>query len=150
MELSSQHSHHLVINLSLQAGGATILTYLKSAFPSTWRSFFDLYITLAQEAAKPIDLQRWLTVLPDQAVSSPGSDDVSALLPHIRRALLAYTDQAAAIEPLLVALKQSLAHQHQLTPPLNLAQLPLSWPVALLIQLEQHHRRLQTDVSGGR
>jgi hypothetical protein len=145
-QLPAAHLHALLLHLSLQSGGAEALQFLKPSLPPPLHTVAGRYADLAAEAAKPLDLQRWIALLPNgsEAIHPTGpAQPLHQILTRAREALLAYqyqpglrsvqTDLANVIQSLqdpTASLPQPVAH-------------PLSWPQALLQQLEHHLQRLQ-------
>lgn len=143
----------LLLHLSLQEGGADALNFLgrRLTTPAA-RRLVERYALLAGEAAKPVDLQRWLLRLP-AAVADEETEPERAfvqLLVLVRRALLQYQTQPVIAEA--DQAMQHFAHSLALTPSdpqVALAQPDaLSWPLALLFCLEQHQHQLTPRSEG--
>jgi hypothetical protein len=130
--------HTLVFQASLLEGGSQIIRFLEPALHPAFRQWAALYARLAVEAAKPFDLQHWLTVLPENysnSVSSPAAQ-IERILIEARTALLCYEyapiiDRACLELGALIRLLFSETHQ-----------VSMSWPVALGEHLEQHKQQL--------
>jgi hypothetical protein len=95
-ELSLEQAHRLILHLSLQEGGATVVRYLEPALPQSLHSTLACYAALATEAAKSLDLQRWVMVLthhlsPDAQSAFPREAEALEILSDVRDALLAFT-----------------------------------------------------------
>lgn len=137
----------LLLQLSLVDGGATLLRFLQTKLPApACQRLAQLYATLASEAAKPLDLQRWLARLPEpqQANELAAPADITAVLVHTREALLQYQDL-----PIVTSAARELdqlVQQLYLAEPSSLADLPplerLSWPLTLKRHLQRHRQQL--------
>ena len=131
------HLARLALVLSVQEGGGAALRYLARAWPPDARARAEFYAALAEEAARPNDLRRWLHVFAHQlpaparlTIQEPVSADTLNLL---HKALLTYT----CIPELLEAI-QALRQIEQLTA----ATTPSAWPAQLRRRMEQHHAQL--------
>ena len=61
--LAPEQAHWLILHLSVQEGGAAAIRYLRPALSQPLHLTVERYAALADEAAKPLDLQRWIAVL---------------------------------------------------------------------------------------
>ncbi|MBX3013630.1 MAG: hypothetical protein KF832_19065 [Caldilineaceae bacterium] len=141
----------ILLQLSLQEGGAAILTFLgrRLATPAA-RRLVAQYALLASEAAKPMDLQRWLWCLPtkvDAAKVDAAAEPEEALMQRlglVRSALLQYQAQPVMTEAYQAL--QPFVHSLALrSPDLQDVQThasKLAWPLALFVCLEEHQRQL--------
>lgn len=133
----------ILLHLSLQAGGATVLDDLQSALPAPQRTIATQYAALASEAAKPTDLQQWLAILPTPSPSEQKStteessrqrqERVTQLLTQTREVLLSY-EFSPLIDETQHNLEQFIAAQ-------SIPNEPASWPIALLDHIESQRRR---------
>lgn len=137
----------ILLQLSLTDGGADVLRFLQPQLSSpALRDLAQLYARLATEAAKPLDLHRWIALLPPPPVANETvlPNSVAQLLSHVRQALLAYKQQ-----PLVTQAKAELhlfIHSLAAEPP-DRAHNPapparLSWPFALSVHLAHHCQQL--------
>jgi hypothetical protein len=173
-KLSSEQAHWLVLHLSLQGGGAAAIRYLQPALPQPLLSTAERYAAFADEAAKPLDLQRWITVLEkqpdwDQGITVQPALDVTQTLAHARDALSS-CEYVSVLNTALCDLRQLVQVLYGITVLTRLGRqsnhlarsetgqsrdgtgksdsretLPLSWPVALLAHVESHRTRLIAD-----
>lgn len=151
--LSPAQAHHLMLGLSLQPGGVTAIHYLMPALPTAVQPVAALYAALADEAARAVEFQRWLTVL----TSSPGlaaledptvAPEITHALTQARDALLCYRYEPM-LEHAITNLQQLIETYY---PPASMvnpggsvdqpATPPLSWPLALLRQVIAHGQML--------
>jgi hypothetical protein len=151
--LSLEQAHRLILHLSLQEGGATVVRYLEPALSQSLHSTLACYAALATEAAKPLDLQRWVMVLTHHLSPHAGNAlHVEAegleVLSEVRGALLAFSP--AVVDAAIDSLRRLVRSLYNLSPTATskeewgaqLETLPLTWPVALLFHLEGHRERL--------
>jgi hypothetical protein len=153
-ELSLEQAHQLTLYLSLQEGGATVIHYLEPSLPQSLRPTLMCYVALAREAAKPLDLQRWIIVLDERLPSGPetvsSAQATAQVLKNVREALLSFTYNHAVMDTALDGLQRlvqslydvSLPHISEERWSAQLEKLPLTWPVALLLRLEGQRGRL--------
>ena len=135
--LPASQLHALLLHLSLEDGGAAALHYLQPTLPETAQAWGALYAALADEAARPLDMQRWLSVLTHLLPHAPESDSPpiptwNALL-QARDALLLVTFDAPVAARATSALQQLAAFANHA---------PGAWPQALLTHLERHNHQL--------
>jgi hypothetical protein len=144
--LAPDQAHQMVLGLSLQPGGGAAIRYLLPALPAAVQPVARLYAALAEEAARSVEFQRWLSVL----TSSPGLDalvattlapEMTRTLTRARDALLCYSYDPI-LESAITALQQLIQTCYladdQSTAP------PLSWPLTLLRQVIAHGQMLST------
>jgi len=137
----------LLLHLSLAEGGANVLRFLQPKLSSQLlRHLAQLYAVLATEAAKPLDLQRWIAILPQQPAADKlaAQANIDSALIHTRQALLQYQPQPiveSAYDELRRLIQALYANAWQDASDLPQHE-PLSWPLALWIHLEHHHSRL--------
>ncbi len=145
--LSSDKIQQLGLYLSIQEGGAAVMGYFKPALPKSFHPMLDCYQSLAVEAAKPPDLQRWLATLThasclDLDIGSDSKGSPLRTLQRVRETLLVGT---YAAEPLNAAIADLQSFVQSLDgAPLTFDQevRPLSWPAALLLYLIRHRDRV--------
>lgn len=133
----------ILLHLSLQTGGATVLNDLQSGLPAPQRAIAEQYAALASEAAKPTDLQQWLNILPtpsEQKVSiameeSSLQERVTQLLTQTHEVLLSYE-----FSPLIDETRHNL---EQFIAALSIPSEPASWPIALLDHVDSQRGRLK-------
>jgi hypothetical protein len=134
--------------LSLQAGGAAVIRYLQPALSPLLHPITGYYAALATEAAKPFDFQLWLSVLQPTIGFNPSWEpNIIGILADVRDALLCHEARPASLERAVNNLCSLIQSLYDLPAPVISAEqlleiLPLSWPVALLLRLENHQRRL--------
>lgn len=143
-KLSEQQIYTLLLHLSLHEGGASAIHYLEPILSPALRQVATQYANLAREAAKPLDLQRWIALLPrdpDDPAISRFDHHTNRTLAHAREALLQIEDTPAMAKG--CAEVQELVHT--LNHPTKLQ--PLSWPIALLLRLEEQQHLLSAAVT---
>ncbi len=150
-ELSPDQAQSLILHLSLREGGAAAIEYLKPAFPQLLHKMTDCYGSLATEAAKPPDLQRWIAVLTNRCAGVAGiAAGCDIDLNKIRDALVSH-QHTDTIDTAITELQSFIQSLYNTTPQITakdaqqsaqLKTFPLSWPVALQFHLKRHRRRL--------
>jgi hypothetical protein len=145
-QLPAPHLHALLLHLSLQEGGAEALRFLQPGLPPSLQAIGGRYANLAAEAAKPLDLQHWIALLPSRPeimISVELIDHLHQIMSRVREPLLAYQYQPGlrSVQTDLANFIQTLDNS---TTSLPQSVVPaLSWPQALLQHLEDHLHRLQ-------
>lgn len=137
----------LLLHLSLVEGGAQALRFFQPKLPSTTlRQGAYALCLFACEAAKPLDLQRWLLLLTEQAVNTWAGlpDDLAEVLIAVQAALAQYTLQPVVMQAAAELQRYLQALQTMSPDSVTIFPLPalLSWPFALWVHLEQHRRQL--------
>jgi len=145
--LSLQHIQQLLIALSVQEGGGAVIRYLHSALPPALQATGTFYANLADEATKPLDLQRWLHVLTTQFPSPMLQDNglsasMMLILSQVRDALLTVR-ATPELTQTVCRMRQLIAQLHVVLLLSDMTQ-SASWPSMLLQYLEQHQKRFQT------
>ncbi|MBN1889047.1 MAG: hypothetical protein JW850_13720 [Thermoflexales bacterium] len=154
-DLPPDQARQLLLHLSTQEGGATAILYLKPALAPELHPAAACYAALAAEAARAFDLQRWVAVLAKQCLTNTDAagtmeDDLLQILHRVRDALLTFTYTPQLIDTAINDLEQLARSLYNLPhllgspeqPVVQLGTLPLAWPVALLLHLEEHRSRL--------
>jgi hypothetical protein len=144
--LSPAYLQQLLLSLSLQEGGSASIRYLNSALPPVVQSIGLFYADLADEAAKPLDLQCWIHILGSQ-FSTTATNSVHYEIPsllilsQVYHALLA-VKTTPEIPQLLIRLRQFIA---RLDVAPSLTKRPITtWPSTVLWHLEEHQKQLQS------
>lgn len=145
--LSLPHLQQLLIALSIQEGGSTVIHYLCPTLPPSLQAIGSFYANLADEATKPPDLQRWLHVLTTQFPSTIMQDNeleasVLLILSQVRDTLLTFI-ATPELTHTICRMRQLITQLHAALPLLDVTQ-PTSWPSMILQHLEQHQKRMQT------
>jgi len=152
---SFEQGEQLLLHLSLQAGGATAIHYLIPALPTSLLPIARCYAALATEAAKPFNLQQWLTVLANQPLSTTKpliiyhETTLQQILNSTKNSLLTYT-HSTVVEDVFIQLQSFIMAIYGFSNLPNveiyhtsyLKTLPLTWPVTLFFHLNQHRQRL--------
>jgi hypothetical protein len=147
--LTSEQAHHLMLSLSLQPGGAGAIRYLAPTLPHQIQDIAATYARLAEEAARPRDLQRWQAALIDRPgitklIEHGLASDLSRVLVGARDALLCYS-YTPTIEDAARNLRQIIpALYGDTTSPILKSDSPTCWPEALLERIVAHERLLGT------
>lgn len=144
-KLPAIQAHRLLLHLSLQAGGATAIRYLQPKLALSQRPIALQYVALATEAAKPLDLQRWMAILPEQSEQETETSHtweprrITQLLAQVRQVLLSYE-----FSPLVDETQNDLQRfVERLDRSLGQDKIPTtSWPVTLLTHVDSHRKRL--------
>lgn len=136
--LSLEQAHWLVLDLSLQEGGAAAIRYLRPALSQSLRLTVERYAALADEAAKPLDLQRWIAVLTSRpfcaeeqgsrGAGEQGGGGVrgcgdGGTLDHARDALLSY-EYAPALDEAVRDLRQLIQTLYGVAVPVESREQP--------------------------
>lgn len=142
--LPDEQRHSLLLHLSLREGGAEAIRFLthKSSLPASLSQLATWYADLANEAAKPPDLQQWIALLkqaPNPSEIPMFDNDIRPILARAGEALLQYKyapSITSARQEVADLVEQLYAPLAQDSPPPH----PLSWPVALRLHLEQREQ----------
>jgi hypothetical protein len=156
--LTIEQAYRLVLSLSLQPGGASILRYLQPGLPQLIQPAAATYAAFADEAVRPLDLQRWVTTLTERPGLTPLlatdlSTPVVRVLEHARAALLDYTYTPAhdvAIEGLQRLVDSCYPNLTDDDSPhrTHAGEEPTGWPVVLLRYVVAHGQLLYAAQAG--
>lgn len=139
--LTSAEGERVALGLSLCSGGMTILRYLAPAFPPALRNLSLLYAVLAEQAALPKDLQRWLEALDGHPGAEALPSAFAEALAAAGAALRCHEDNPAFDRAVTLL-------QRQITLIYGAADVPhdSGWPLALQERVRAHRRLLQQQV----
>lgn len=143
-KLSEPQLHTLLLRLSFHEGGGQAIRFLEPALPPHLRRIATRYAALAVEAAKPYNLQEWVSLLPfeqDQFLITPLHAVITRTLIHAREALLQneYAPSGAVARQEVYELVQLLTAHSAAR---EAANSRLSWPLVLLTYLKLHRSHL--------
>jgi hypothetical protein len=140
---SPQRQHRLLLALSLNAGGVELLKHLQHALSTSQQQLVDLYVMLAIEAEKPLELQGWLRALsPESLPLGTEGENAFSLLSQVHSILLSSAITPTSIYTTMEALHNFLSQYLDEAP-----MLPIyGWPAALEIHLKQQIYRYNESI----
>ena len=151
--LTLDQAQRLCLSLSLQPGGAGAIRYLSRALPGQIQAVASTYARLADVAASPPDLQRWLPALTEHpgvvTLAETGlAPDLALTLANARDALLR-SSYSPTIESAVHGVRRTVAALYGTIGRTPESGLTTNWPDALLARIEAHARLLRAPGIAG-
>lgn len=133
----------ILLHLSMRPGAADGLRYLTPLLPLPLAQMAEVYARLAEEAARPIDQQMWLSALPDSSLAQPIGEarDALSILLQTRAALSSYV-HSPTVAQAYVSLHRFVSNLFASTAKTGVVLDAAAWPETLLRHLRVHQQVL--------